>query len=222
MPFSSRRPIATVYFNPRLREGGDLQIPGAHIAFIYFNPRLREGGDNRLSLFDGGDMISIHASAKEATRQPYKVWSVYRFQSTPPRRRRHANNTRDIIDNQFQSTPPRRRRLLLFLPSAPSPDFNPRLREGGDLLPAVYLYRETAYFNPRLREGGDSFHSLANQSTMRFQSTPPRRRRQRFLMLKQLSGYFNPRLREGGDTKMVRVTLRQIRFQSTPPRRRRR
>ena len=43
------------------------QISGAHIAFIYFNPRLREGGDDGVCVVTVGTTISIHASAKEAT-----------------------------------------------------------------------------------------------------------------------------------------------------------
>ena len=59
----------------------------------------------------------------------------------------------------------------------PFPDFNPRLREGGDVF-ALYNY---AFF-------------------LLFQSTPPRGRR----LLEEANGEhgvnnFNPRLREGGD-----------------------
>ncbi len=59
---------STIYFNPRLREGGDRIHHPAILPYRNFNPRLREGGDNI------GDVehvwytiISIHASAKEAT-----------------------------------------------------------------------------------------------------------------------------------------------------------
>ena len=55
--------------------------------------------------------ISIHASAKEATiPEPQADKTAIKFQSTPPRRRRHRKNTQ------------------VFAPD----DFNPRLREGGD------------------------------------------------------------------------------------------
>ena len=57
-------------------------------AVLYFNPRLREGGDNRVKNFIGAMRISIHASAKEATRQFPKKLISPQFQSTPPRRRR--------------------------------------------------------------------------------------------------------------------------------------
>ena len=35
-----------IYFNPRLREGGDYSIQIPVKPFAYFNPRLREGGDS--------------------------------------------------------------------------------------------------------------------------------------------------------------------------------
>ena len=59
----------TEYFNPRLREGGDKEYHRNNGGKKNFNPRLREGGDgiqrhNRLE----ESKISIHASAKEATR----------------------------------------------------------------------------------------------------------------------------------------------------------
>ena len=79
--------------------------------FLYFNPRLREGGDNstRLSinscfvfqstpprrrrLFHLVNLllykeISIHASEKEATTAYDIHTQLFSFQSTPPRRRR--------------------------------------------------------------------------------------------------------------------------------------
>ena len=56
-------------FNPRPRMGGDpASAPGIQ-ALQGFNPRLRVGGDVRslISSFDLGS-VSIHASAREATR----------------------------------------------------------------------------------------------------------------------------------------------------------
>ena len=55
------------YFNPRLREGGDYSIQIPVKPFAYFNPRLREGGDTSLIGLFVIITISIHASAKEAT-----------------------------------------------------------------------------------------------------------------------------------------------------------
>ena len=79
----------TEYFNPRLREGGDKEYHRNNGGKKNFNPRLREGGDgiqrhNRLE----ESKISIHASAKEATKRTTGKASMRKFQSTPPRRRR--------------------------------------------------------------------------------------------------------------------------------------
>ena len=76
-----------------------------------FNPRLREGGDAFHSLFIPANVISIHASAKEATRTILGIVRPIRFQSTPPRRRRQAFLIVDWLARLY---------------------FNPRLREGGD------------------------------------------------------------------------------------------
>ena len=120
-----------------------------------FNPRLREGGDVLKAFSKVYDVISIHASAREATPLKNKPDKSLKFQSTPPRGRRHKTHLT--------------LRLLCY--------FNPRLREGGDRPPALAAdyqsisihasareatsarRKETQivyYFNPRLREGGDS------------------------------------------------------------------
>ena len=122
-----------IFFNPRLREGGDLRaVVQFHLYLMLFNPRLREGGDFII----------------------FCVVYNNRFQSTPPRRRRRYNlkemscqhlfnpRLREGGDQLavlavslrllFQSTPPRRRRLSAFATFSCSNIFNPRLREGGD------------------------------------------------------------------------------------------
>ena len=77
--------------------------------------------------------ISIHASAKEATKVRAILGLDKIFQSTPPRRRR-----------------PRKRPTARKKPR----NFNPRLREGGDDTVCCTVETPTD-FNPRLREGGD-------------------------------------------------------------------
>ena len=143
-------------FNPRLREGGDFAVLlplRCPIIFqstpprrrrrlenqseqieLYFNPRLREGGDTEKIRRYLHLMISIHASAKEATNLKIGTDGKFEFQSTPPRRRRQyvspvekhgllisihasAKEATYIFDAKwnpakFQSTPPRRRRLI--------------------------------------------------------------------------------------------------------------
>ena len=98
-------------------------------------------------------------------------------------------------------------------------NFNPRPREGSDFV-IIPSFELVAHFNPRPREGSDqtvavtidafgiSIHAPAKGATflftlkksiMVFQSTPPRRERQRYRLRYQI----------------------QILFQSTPPRRER-
>ena len=99
--------------------------------------------------------VSIHASAREAT-----IFLLINEKSTV-----------------FQSTPPRgRRQDCTSWQDCDYCRFNPRLREGGDDLPFLYLH-----LSPE------------------FQSTPPRGRRPVKPITQPVPACFNPRLREGGD-----------------------
>ena len=82
-------------------------------------------------------MISIHASAREATH-PVSSKLLFHLISI------HAS-AREATSRTFSLRPI-------------SHDFNPRLREGGDRLPLAILL-ESCHFNPRLREGGDNIPS---------------------------------------------------------------
>ena len=166
-------------FNPRLREGGDNLKTGMWHCFTIFNPRLREGGD--FAAFEDSVIVlefSIHASAKEATRN----WTVrcvtscfsihasakeatksgfgrvgFRNLFNPRLREGGDNATGETyaIMGIFQSTPPRRRRRAMVSGYIRKPRvFNPRLREGGDFSQGL-IPIPIAVFNPRLREGGD-------------------------------------------------------------------
>ena len=164
-------------FDPRLREGGDTWRPDRGEGERGFDPRLREGGDGSWSerltnitefrstpprrrrpswavILPSLPLVSIHASAKEATRSapPCHRWrgvSIHasakeatrrnrvlrraaRFRSTPPRRRRRCSPMCPMMMWKFRSTPPRRRRLQTAERAAAAPRFDPRLREGGD------------------------------------------------------------------------------------------
>ena len=129
---------------------------------VDFNPRLREGGDGFYwSKHCKRCLISIHASAKEATLGSTVVKIYLAFQSTPPRRRRLWGQ-------------PLSKYIL---------HFNPRLREGGDSIEELKQYAQGIsihasakeatiikycisiklfYFNPRLREGGDQLQKGEN------------------------------------------------------------
>ncbi len=100
--------------------------------------------------------------------------------------------------------------------------FNPRLREGGDFSSLSSVDGETISIHASAKEAtmvgciyrhfkGISIHASAKEATVyngtidwkkvKFQSTPPRRRRPDFLFFLHGHDYFNPRLREGGDIK---------------------
>ena len=78
---------------------------------------------------------------------------------------------------QFQSTLPRRERLHLSAVTADKSCFNPRSREGSDVLIVVCFFYFQC-FNPRSREGSDVDES----------------------MYIAYSRCFNPRSREGSDS----------------------
>ena len=85
-------------FNPRLREGGDFGFQCGSCLSPCFNPRLREGGDiAHLSQSLTGD-VSIHASAREATKLVDIIRHYAMFQSTPPRGRRRRRLHRLLMD----------------------------------------------------------------------------------------------------------------------------
>mgnify|MGYP000363274925 CR=1 FL=1 len=145
-------------------------------------------------------VVSIHASAREATIRPsspapHFLW----FQSTPPHGRRPVRILAADLPGLFQSTPPHGRRLALMpclrqrvtvsihasareathttgKPSTRQLRFNPRLRTGGDLVNLVNGHGRER-FNPRLRTGGDLSPIQKMTVLEQFQSTPPHGRR---------------------------------------------
>ena len=102
-----------------------------------------------------------------------------------------------------------------------SADFNPRLREGGDVLwILLWILWITISIHASAKEATlvsqtsqqfalISIHASAKEATRggwlhnlqcRFQSTPPRRRRRTVdIVVDIVDNHFNPRLREGGD-----------------------
>ena len=121
--------------------------------------------------------ISIHAPAKGATYNLTNAGIVRLFQSTLPRRERQ-NGLQKIRKHMH---------------------FNPRSREGSDVV-FIHWSFIVAYFNPRSREGSD-FPLFRNLPLIRkFQSTLPRReRRCRQSCSAPDTVHFNPRSREGSD-----------------------
>ncbi len=147
-------------------------------------------------------LVSIHASAWEATRQADAI--AHPLDGFNPRLRVGGDKCRDRWrrrSRRFQSTPPRGRR---------------HYRQ-------ACTSRDTR-FNPRLRVGGDTPLSGTVSATLTgFQSTPPRGRRQ------PQDGFRSDRLTVSIHASAWEATCitganigARRRFQSTPPRGRRR
>ena len=144
----------------------------------------------------------------------------------------------------FQSTLPRRERLMdgnnfvlatvisIHAPAkgatSGSPcyttrytDFNPRSREGSDVIGLFSLLMHSAFQSTlprreRLWRNRNAIFSLE------FQSTLPRRERPACDIVERCGAYFNPRSREGSDMRFTRNHSAHQSFQSTLPRRERR
>ena len=143
------------------------------------------------------------------------------FQSTPPRGRRGAPRREDRRRCQFQSTPPRGRRVVIQL-------------TGNDLF-AVSIHASAREASGAIenvvREQQVSIHASAREASVRylffaisgrkFQSTPPRGRRENFLCAIPAFNQFQstpPRGRRAGQDQDLEP---MVLFQSTPPRGRR-
>ena len=119
-----------------------------------FNPRSREGSDAGGSHSTGDRGISIHAPAKGATSCAHGALARLLFQSTLPRRERRPPSA---LRQRTPNFNPRSREgsdVLSLFGSRPRSDFNPRSREGSDC-PAVWSRPPRTHFNPRSREGSD-------------------------------------------------------------------
>ena len=165
--------------------------------------------------------ISIHASAREATKWPQATRKLVEFQSTPPRGRRRLTDALSDLAYSFQSTPPRGRRHDCLKKLEEAQKFQstpPRGRRPPTSWKSATASRISihasareatrpcrlcggtiANFNPRLRAGGDGGKPPYG---LDFQD-------------------FNPRLRAGGDLFGKKWRKGSWRFQSTPPRGRR-
>ncbi len=166
-------------------------------------------------------LVSIHASAREATLLPLSLDALLRcfnprlraggdtnpvgycsrycaFQSTPPRGRRQMALDLDNRRLQFQSTPPRGRRRWVW---------------------SCVLAAER--FNPRLRAGGDLSMLASSLSLPGFQSTPPRGRRHQDLEAELPVSTVSIHASAREATPAERQDIDPLVFQSTPPRGRR-
>ena len=187
--------------------------------------------------------ISIHAPAKGATFDRLRAACFRRrFQSTLPRRERHARpeqqkgegyfnpRSREGSDNPvrattnslelFQSTLPRRERRANLQHLCLVLHFNPRSREGSDnqVLPRV---PDGNNFNPRSREGSDPHHHTSDKRIIYFNPRSREGSDAYRSVLCECVSHFNPRSREGSDIAVIATDATPTQFQSTLPRRER-
>ena len=224
------------HFNPRSREGSDVSAVIDIFPVIYFNPRSREGSDPRCIYHATRRLgISIHAPARGATVKCLaEIWEQT-FQSTLPRGERRYFACSAYPSSTFQSTLPRgeRRGTTAHLQQRHG-RFQSTLPRG-ERLPNTHTIPIVSYFNPRSREGSDllpfgsspllcdiSIHAPARGATMYRGSTisihrdfNPRSREGSDLLV-WLDGKdtddFNPRSREGSDGTSPAAHTRLLHF----------
>ena len=100
-------------------------------------------------------------------------------------------------------------------------DFNPRSREGSDIVYSTGLTMSNKISIHAPAKGATLQLSTLSTKTI-FQSTLPRRERRKIDRLCSLRSYFNPRSREGSDKNLFSEWKLLCLFQSTLPRRERR
>ena len=102
------------------------------------------------------DRISIHAPAKGATRgQNGLMITGSGFQSTLPRRERPYAVVLSVGSLRFQSTLPRRERPIVGIPVPVALPFQSTLPRRERLRASFAISVPTSHFNPRSREGSD-------------------------------------------------------------------
>ena len=189
---------------------------------MYFNPRSREGSDSEADYTQNEDYV---------------------FQSTLPRRERHARSLIPCLHHLISIHAPAKGATGQQRLSAPETCISIHAPAKG----ATYQHRSLptlqGNFNPRSREGSDeaengkqaleliSIHAPAKGATKtawkqgfgykEFQSTLPRRERLLATVTSDVICDFNPRSREGSDLYKLIDELKDAQFQSTLPRRER-
>ncbi len=114
----------------------------------------------------GTENISIHAPAKGATRQQIIRLHCERFQSTLPRRERQNNSTNNDTFSLFQSTLPRRERHDRKTKISRFVEFQSTLPRRERLHFQFSMLRIKCHFNPRSREGSDLIRAIVARFTL--------------------------------------------------------
>ena len=122
-------------FNPRLRAGGDMTAPWKReTRHVSIHASAREATRRRGLVSGRAADVSIHASAREATTIGVSMGARSdEFQSTPPRGRRPALGAIDARPPVSIHASAREATACSMLRVRRTSRFNPRLRAGGDL-----------------------------------------------------------------------------------------
>ena len=148
------------------------------------------------NLNSGYHWISIHAPAKGATNGcPYFSY-IARFQSTLPRGERRGC--------------PADLKLCM--------DFNPRSREGSDVMQHLVPFAFSTNFNPRSREGSDGATLPSCRLPLRISIHAPARGATRHALNLLLKKGFQSTLPRGERPELVVLLAKGELFQSTLPR----
>ena len=160
--------------------------------------------------------VSIHASAWEATgpgdeAEPAAAVSIHAsaWEAT-------TSSTSPAEVPMFQSTPPHGRRRAGICRAGCRRCFNPRLRMGGDRTAAGPAWTPRS-FNPRLRMGGDPARPSTTARGAPFQSTPPHGRRRCAGTCPRSLSWFQSTPPHGRRPALGYVHIMVPEFQSTPP-----
>ena len=144
-------------FNPRSREGSDLQFVYAINKRCFISIHAPAKGATR----PAGSVwprlvISIHAPVKGATSELQRMGRYHSISIHAPVKGATAKfNILPFLLFISIHAPVKGATRLLHGPVQPATYFNPRSREGSDFGPADGRKGEV-YFNPRSREGSDS------------------------------------------------------------------
>ena len=164
-------------FNPRTREGCDRALKATKESKDHFNPRTREGCDHCRHLLGQRVSISIHAPAKGATMCIVDCVKQSKFQSTHPRRVRQGTISRGTARK----------------------DFNPRTREGCDLIDSYKYAIELLFQSTHPRRVRQSVFQGPLLNVLISIHAPAKGATKQLADFRQDRRNFNPRTREGCD-----------------------
>ena len=188
------------YFNPRSREGSD--PPAAPQALqVRISIHAPAKGATSLGVYlSHGEIFQSTLPRRERPILPTQSASPLLFQSTLPRRERPDSFQHKPDTSLFQSTLPRRERLCSNTFSNVVPKFQSTLPRRERPLPHQRYTHGCDHFNPRSREGSDILSMPDKADALQISIHAPAKgatiiARARF----HINTNFNPRSREGSD-----------------------